>query len=161
MEGKQNLREMSITRVFDAPRETVFRAWTDPKIVAKWWGPRGVTNPICEIDPRPGGSIHIVMEAGKELGSFEGQRWPMKGTFKRVVSPELIEYVSSALDDKRGILLEQLVTIKLEVAQGGKTKMSLNIAVTKANKGSEFALSGMEMGFKQMIEKLGEELERR
>ena len=45
-------RTLVITRVFDAPRALVFRAWTDPKHVARWWGPRGFTNPVCEIDAR-------------------------------------------------------------------------------------------------------------
>ena len=47
--------ELVITRVFDAPRELVFAAWTDPRHVAQWWGPLGWTTPVCEIDLRPGG----------------------------------------------------------------------------------------------------------
>ena len=56
-------REITITRVFDAPRALVFQAWTDAKHLAQWWGPHGFTNPVCEIDPRPGGAIYIVMQA--------------------------------------------------------------------------------------------------
>ena len=57
-EGK---REVTITRIIDAPRELVFKAWTDPKHMAQWWGPRYFTNPICEMDVRPGGAILIHM----------------------------------------------------------------------------------------------------
>ena len=46
-------QEFLITREFDAPRELVFKAWTDPKHLAQWWGPRGFTNPVCEWDLRP------------------------------------------------------------------------------------------------------------
>ena len=61
-------KELTITRIFDAPRDLVWKAWTDQKILQKWWGPKGVTNPICEWDARLGGNIYIVMLAGKELG---------------------------------------------------------------------------------------------
>src|SRR5437773_9992095 len=54
-------RELVLTRVFDAPREVVFRAWTDPERLAQWWGPRGFTNPRCEWDARPGGAIRVDM----------------------------------------------------------------------------------------------------
>jgi len=50
-----------ITRVVNASRSLVFKAWTDAKDVAQWWGPRGFTNPVCELDVRPGGAIRIHM----------------------------------------------------------------------------------------------------
>lgn len=153
-------KSLIITRIFDAPRELVFKAWTDPKLIEKWWGPRGVTNPVCELDARPGGSINIVMLAGKELGSYAGQKWPIKGTFDEVIPPKRIVFTSSALEDENGNpQLEQKVTIMLEDLEG-KTKMTLNIVLTKIGPGTEEALSGMEMGWNQSIDKLGEELEK-
>jgi uncharacterized protein YndB with AHSA1/START domain len=56
-------REVVITRIFDAPRDLVFKAWTDPKHMARWWGPMGFTNPICELDARVGGAWRIVMRS--------------------------------------------------------------------------------------------------
>ena len=53
--------QLRITRVFDAPREVVFKAWTDPQLLAQWWGPKGFTNPVCELDARPGGAIRVHM----------------------------------------------------------------------------------------------------
>jgi len=53
---------LTITRIFDAPRELVFKAWTDPKMLARWWGPHGFTNPVCEVDVRVGGGIRIHMQ---------------------------------------------------------------------------------------------------
>jgi len=152
-------RELTITRVFDAPRELVWRAWTDPQLVKKWWGPRGVTTPTCEIDARPGGEMYIVMLAGKELGDFAGQEWPMRGTFQEIKPPERFVFKGAALDDKRGILLETSTTLTLEKL-GDKTKMTFHTVVTKTSPGSEFAIAGMEAGWTQSIDKLGEELAR-
>lgn len=96
------IKSLFITRTFDAPHDLVFKAWTDPKLIANWWGPRGVTNPVCELDARPGGSIHIVMLAGKELGDLKGQKWPMKGIFNEVIPPKRIVFTSSAIEDEDG-----------------------------------------------------------
>jgi uncharacterized protein YndB with AHSA1/START domain len=51
----QNVEDLVITRVFDAPREAVWKAWTDPKRFMRWWGPKGFTSPACKIDLRVGG----------------------------------------------------------------------------------------------------------
>ena len=75
-------REFVIFRIFDAPREAVFKAWTDPKCLALWWGPKGFTNPICELDVRPGGVYRIVMR------SIEGVDYPVKGVYREVIKPE-------------------------------------------------------------------------
>ena len=56
-------RELTISRIVDAPRETAFKAWTDPRQMAQWWGPSGLTNPVCELEARPGGALRIVMRA--------------------------------------------------------------------------------------------------
>ena len=50
-----------MTRVLNAPRALAFKAWTDPDMVKEWWGPKYFTNPVCEVDARPGGAIRIVM----------------------------------------------------------------------------------------------------
>ena len=152
------MRELTITRTFDAPHELVWRAWTDQKTLKRWWGPRGVTNPVCVWEARPGGRIEIVMLAGKELGNFAGQRWPMKGTFREVTPQSRIVYTSEAIDDVKEILLETETTVELKEISG-KTEMRLHIVVTKAGPKAEFALQGMETGWNQSIDKLGEELE--
>jgi Activator of Hsp90 ATPase homolog 1-like protein len=69
-------QELVLTRVFDAPRELVFKAWTDPKCVAQWWRPRGFTNPVCEVDVRPGGAIRIHMRGP------DGTVYPMTGVYQ-------------------------------------------------------------------------------
>lgn len=152
-------KELTITRTFDAPIDLVWKAWTDPEILQKWWGPRGVTNPVCEWDPRPGGKIYIVMLAGKELGPAEGMKWPMNGTFKEVIPRKRLSYVSGALDDMdRGsdTFIEHEVTVDFEDV-GGKTRLNLHIVVIKASgPKAPDALQGMTMGWNQQIDKLGE-----
>src|SRR5688500_5098965 len=54
-------RELVITRILDAPRSLVWAAWTDPQQVARWWGPHGMTTPVCEMDLRTGGIFRTVM----------------------------------------------------------------------------------------------------
>jgi len=71
-----------VTRTFDAPRERVFAAWTDPKRLARWWGPGEFTCPVCEMDPRPGGAFRIVMR------SPEGVDYPLNGVVTEIVPPE-------------------------------------------------------------------------
>ena len=84
--------ELVLTRVFDAPRELVFKAWTDAKRVAQWWGPHQFTNPVCELDARPGGAIRIHMRGP------DGTVYPMTGVYQEVVEPERIVFTSAALD---------------------------------------------------------------
>ena len=149
-----NKKELSLTRLFDAPRELVFKAWTDPKLLASWWGPRGVTNPICELDVRPHGQINIVMLAGEELGDLKGSRWPMKGVFQEIREPEKIVFTSTAIINDKPII-ENLTTVMFEEYEG-KTKLTLHVVVTKVTPEGEGPLSGMEMGWTQSLDKLAE-----
>jgi uncharacterized protein YndB with AHSA1/START domain len=64
----QARRELVLTRIIGAPRGLVFKAWTDVKYVERWWGPRGFTNPVCELDVRPGIKQFGAIEGGK-MGS--------------------------------------------------------------------------------------------
>ena len=75
-------RLFTISRDFDAPRELVWKAWTNPRLLAQWWGPRDFTNPVCELDLRPGGSYRIVMRAP------DGSEYPLSGTFREIKPPE-------------------------------------------------------------------------
>jgi uncharacterized protein YndB with AHSA1/START domain len=163
MPKQERPRELTITRVFDAPRELVWKAWTDKRILQRWWGPRGVTNPTCEWDARPGGKINIVMLAGKELGSFAGQEWPMNGTFEEVTPKDRLVYVSGALEDKKGseTLVETRTTVTFDDIKG-KTKLTIRIAVIRVSDSpkAQFAIQGMEQGWNQQIDKLGEELQK-
>jgi uncharacterized protein YndB with AHSA1/START domain len=140
-------RELTITRVFDAPRALVFRAWTDPRHLAQWWGPQGFTNPVCEFDARVGGALRMHMRAP------DGTIYPMKGVVREIVAPERLVFSNIAVDQSGNNLLEGLTTVIFE-AERGKTKMTLH---TKAVAVAEIAiayLQGMEAGWTQSIDKL-------
>jgi uncharacterized protein YndB with AHSA1/START domain len=146
------LPEVLITRIFNAPRELVYRAWTDPKQMAQWWGPRYFTNPVCEMDVRPGGAILIHMQ------DPDGVVYPMKGVFQEVVEPERLVFTSSAFEGEDGSsLLEDTTTVTFE-EQDGKTKLTVHSVITKAAPGAEGALAGMEEGWTQSLDKLAEYL---
>src|SRR5512147_587972 len=79
-------REIVITRTFDAPRELVWQAWTDPGHVVNWWGPQGFTTTIEKMDVRPGGVWKHVMHGP------DGTDYPNSSVFKEIVKPERIVY---------------------------------------------------------------------
>jgi uncharacterized protein YndB with AHSA1/START domain len=80
----QSQREIVITRVFNAPRELVFQAWTDPKHIVQWWGPKGFTTQVVEQDLCPGGKWRYVM-----IGP-DGTEYPAKGIFREIIPFERI-----------------------------------------------------------------------
>jgi len=86
--------EVLITRVFDAPRSLVFKVWTQPEHIKRWWGPKGYTAPFCTIDLRPGGSLLFCMR------SPEGQDFWTTGVVREVVVPERLVYTDSFADEK-------------------------------------------------------------
>jgi uncharacterized protein YndB with AHSA1/START domain len=145
-------RELVITRIFDAPRDLVFKVWTDPKHVAQWWGPKWFTNPVCELDVRPGGTIRI------EMADPEGVRYPMRGVFREIVAPERLVFTTTALEDDQGNpQLEGLTTVTF-AEYAGKTKLTLHVTMVKAEPGAAGALAGMEEGWNQSLDKLAEYL---
>ena len=75
--------ELTLTRTFNAPRDLVFRAWTDPELLSQWWGPNGVTTPVCEVDAVIGGKLNIVMLAGEESSSDGWSRVANDGCLPR------------------------------------------------------------------------------
>jgi uncharacterized protein YndB with AHSA1/START domain len=144
-------RELHLTRVFDAPRELVWQAWTEPARLAAWWGPTGWTAPVCELDLRPGGAIFVEMKGPEPWGSH-----PMGGTVEEVMPPERLVFISRAFgSDETGWKLENRNTITL-IDRGGKTELKLDVQVITAAPGVEGALAGMEMGWSQSLDKLAE-----
>src|SRR5712664_3777626 len=140
-----------ITRVFDAPRELVFKAWTDPKQVAQWWGPHGFTNSVCELDVRPGGAIRIDMRGP------DGTVYPMTGVYNEVVEPERLVFTSAALDADGNPMFEVLTTVTF-AEQSGKTKQILRARVIKSTAEASTYRKGLEAGWTQSLERLAESL---
>lgn len=141
-------RELVLTRVFDAPRELVFKLWTDPKHVAQWWGPHGFTNLVCELDLRPGGAILIHMRGP------DGIVYPMTGVYEEVVRPERLVFTSAALDLDGNPMFEVLTTVTF-AEESGKTKQILRARVIRRTAQAAPYLAGMEAGWTQSLERLG------
>ncbi len=146
---KNEEQELVLTSVFDAPRELVFKAWTDPKRVAQWWGPHGFSNPVCELDLRPGGAIRIHMRGP------DSTVYPMTGVYQEVAEPERLVFTSAALDEKGHPMFEVLTTVTF-AEQGGKTKQILRARVIRRTAQAAPYLSGMEAGWTQSLERLAE-----
>ncbi len=109
---KTPANDFVLTRIFDAPRALVFKAWTDPKHLAQWWGPKDFTNPVCELDLRPGGAYRIVMR------SPQGSEHPMRGVFLEIAAPERL-VMSVDID-----ILKMIMTVTFE-ERAGKTKVTV------------------------------------
>jgi uncharacterized protein YndB with AHSA1/START domain len=143
-------RTIVITRILDAPRELVFRAWTDVEHLARWWGPAGFTNPVCEADVREGGAIRITMRAP------DGTDYPMTGMFKEIVPVERLVFTTAAIgagDAGDEILLEGFTTVTFE-DQGSKTRLVLNSRAVALSPIAPRMLAGMEQGWSGSLDKL-------
>src|SRR6202050_5486919 len=140
-------REFVITREFDAPRALVFKAWTDAKHLAQWWGPKGFTNPVCEIDARVGGMPRMHMRAP------DGSVYPMKGEIRELVAPERLVFTNIAVDGAGRHLLEGLTTVTF-ADEGGRTKMTLHTKAVAVVEDAAAYLQGMDAGWTQSIDKL-------
>jgi uncharacterized protein YndB with AHSA1/START domain len=140
-------REVVLTRVFDAPRALVFKAWTDPKQMAQWWGPHRFTNPVCEIDARVGGALRIHMRGP------DGVVYPMVGTFNEVAPPERLVFTAQAQDAAGTPLLESVTTVTFE-EQGSKTKLTVQARAVGLAPVALQMLAGMEAGWTQSLERL-------
>jgi uncharacterized protein YndB with AHSA1/START domain len=86
-------KEFTITRVFDAPRELVFKAQTEAEHLSKWWGPKGYTMLVAKLELRPGGTFHYSMR------SPEGHEMWGKFVYREIVAPERIVFVNSFSDE--------------------------------------------------------------
>ncbi|HSX09529.1 MAG TPA: SRPBCC domain-containing protein [Candidatus Saccharimonadales bacterium] len=151
-------KELTLERTYDAPIDLVWKAWTDPKLVAEWWGPQGVTSEVNEWIVQPDGKLDLVMVAGEALGPMAGQRWPMNGEFKEIEEPSKISFIGNAIVDGKEVM-QSLTTVTFEETDG-KTHMTVHIQVTKTTPEAAGPLSGMEMGWNQQLDKLGEFLKK-
>jgi uncharacterized protein YndB with AHSA1/START domain len=113
-------RELWITRIFDAPRTLVFKAWTDPACLAHWMGPQGFTSTIVTMDARPGGAYRFHMR-----GPSSDDHWS-QGVYREIVEPERIVF-TSAWADSAGTRIspETILTVTFEDVEG-KTRLTLH-----------------------------------
>jgi uncharacterized protein YndB with AHSA1/START domain len=112
-------RELTVSRMIDAPRALVFTAWTDPEQIARWWGPKGFTTIDYEMDVRPGGAYRLRMR------SPEGVDQIKRGIYREIVAPERIVFTFAWEAPDGSLGTELLVTVTLETL-GAKTKLTLH-----------------------------------
>jgi uncharacterized protein YndB with AHSA1/START domain len=140
-------REVTITRLVAAPRDLVFRAWTEPAHLARWWGPQGFTNPVCEVDARVGGELRIVMRGP------DGTDYPMRGVFREVVAPQRLVFTNFPVDARDRPLMDGLTTVTF-AAEGGKTRLTIATRATGLAPVAARMLDGMQAGWTQSIDRL-------
>lgn len=141
--------EVSFERLLDAPVAKVWRAWTDPVELAKWWGPHHFTNPECEVDLRPGGRMWIVMRAP------DGSDYPMSAQFQEVVPQERLVFLSVAEDKDGHPQLRSLTSVTFEDA-GDKTRLTVHATAEGLVPIAAQMLAGMEAGWSQSLERLAD-----
>lgn len=141
--------EVTITRTFDAPIARVWKAWTEPQMLARWWGPHGFSNPVCEADVRVGSKILIHMQAP------DGTVHVMTGIFDEVAEPESIVFRVTPVDANGNALLESLTTVTFHDL-GNRTKIIVHASAAPLQPVAEGMLKGMSAGWTQSLERLAE-----
>jgi len=151
--------EFVITRIFDAPRELVWKAWTDPERVKRWWGPKNFTSPFSKIDFRVGGAYLFCMR------SPEGQDFWSTGVYREIVEPERIVCTDSFADEKGNVVpatyygmsadfpLELQVILTFE-EHDGRTKMTLRHVGIPVGEMSDLTQAGWNESFDKLAESL-------
>jgi uncharacterized protein YndB with AHSA1/START domain len=151
-----------ISRVFEAPRELVFAAWTEPEHLGRWFAPQGFTTPHCTVDLRVGGRFHFCMR------SPDGREFWARGLYREIVPPDRLVYVDSFADEKGNLAhpsrygmsadhpAESVVTVTFAdvTVPGleGRTEVTLRHAIAKQVKERE----GAEQGWSEMFDRLAQ-----
>jgi uncharacterized protein YndB with AHSA1/START domain len=145
---------VAVSRLVRGPREVVWRMWTHPKHLAAWWGPRGYTSPECEIDPRPGGRIRILMR------SDQGEEFLTSGTVEFVRPPESLGFTISLLGTDGDPNLTNHTTVELE-EYGAQTKVTVRVQAQLLRNDARDSLTGMQSGWLESLDRLSEALDER
>ena len=140
-------QEITITRVLDAPRELVWKAWTEPEQLAQWWGPRGTSTPVESIamDVRPGGTFRVTSV------SDEGSEMTVAGVYREVVEPERLVFEEPAEDAWH----EGAVSVLTFTDLGdGRTEMVVHTTIQTTDEMRGVAQAGMASSFDRLAEHL-------
>ncbi|BCS52545.1 SRPBCC domain-containing protein [Geobacter sp. SVR] len=159
--GTAAATELVIVRQLDAPREAVWKAWTEPERVMRWWGPKNFATPFCTIDLRVGGTFLSCMR------SPEGQDYWSTGTYREIVEPSLLVCTDSFADEQGTIVPaaqygltgewpdELLVEVTLEERDGG-TLMTLRHFGHPAGEMKEQCEAGWNESFDKLADLLAQ-----
>ncbi len=155
----KNKDELTITRIFDAPRELAWKAWTDPELLKSWWGPKNFTAPVSKIDLRADGKYLFCMRGP------DGKDYWSTGVYREIVPTERIVLTDSFADEKGNVVpasqygmagdwpLELLITVTFEEI-GGKTKMILRHEGIPAGMMRELTETGWSESFDKLAESI-------
>jgi uncharacterized protein YndB with AHSA1/START domain/DNA-binding transcriptional ArsR family regulator len=143
-------REIHIERVFDAPRDRVFSAFTDPKLIPEWWGPRGTTTVVDQMDVRPGGSWRFVIR------NADGTENAFRGTYREIIPPERIVQTFE-WEGLPGHVSVETATLE---DLGDRTKVTSTSLFHTAEERDGMLASGMEGGMNETYARLDELLAR-
>jgi len=147
-------REIVVTRIFDAPRELVWEMWTEAKHLKHWWGPKGWSLPVCEVDFRPGGEWFYCMQGPDMLSCG-------KAVYTEIVKPERFGYKDMFVDAD-GSLLEGMPVAESTarfIERGGATLVTNSTTyATKAERDKVIEM-GVEEGIDQTLDRLEAYLE--
>ena len=139
--------ELHIKRFFKAPRQLVFDAWTKPEMIREWFGPKGFTTPVAEMDTRNGGAIRIDMQGP------DGRVYPSVGKMIEFYPPYRFHMTLAALDGEGKPLFENWNSVFFEEVDGG-TMVTLDVHVMMQTPTAPMYLKGMNEGWKQTLDKL-------
>ena len=160
-QAKPKSRDFVISRVFDAPRELVWKAFTEPARLKEWWGPKGFKVVVSNMDLRPGGIYHYGMQAP------DGSPMWGKFVFREIVPPDRMVFINSFSDEAGGTTrhpghqawpLEMLSIFTFEEQLGGKTKVTIrwspHNATEAERKTFDTGHDSMRMGWSGSLEQL-------
>lgn len=136
-----------LERRIAASRERVFRAWTDPVQLARWWGPKTFTSAVCEVDARPGGSLLVVMRGP------DGAEHALRGVIRDLAAPRRLAF-SVLADDVRGNPLVEGMTRVAFIDEDGATRITVRSTAAGLAPAAPKTLAGMETGWRQSLERL-------
>ena len=144
--------QLKVSRTFDAPLETLWKAWTEPEQFMKWYGPKGFTAPTCEIDLRKGGSHLWSMQTP------DGRKMYFTGKFTEVKPMERLVYTDGMSDDKGNMMSAEMMGMP------AGTPVSMDVTVTFAHADGKTTVTvshicqgegdGAAMGWEQAFDKL-------
>jgi uncharacterized protein YndB with AHSA1/START domain len=162
-------KELIIERIFDVPRESVWKAWTDPDLIKKWWGPEGFSAPSIKVDLKIGGKYIFAMQGPK--GSEWDKIMYSGGVYKEIIPNEKLvvtDYFSDEFGEKKNpadfgqdpnFPYENTVTVLFEEIEVGKTKLSIIYPMPESEAQKEAMLkSGMKEGWQSSLNKLAESI---
>jgi uncharacterized protein YndB with AHSA1/START domain len=140
-------REITVTKIVDAPCDLVFKAWTEAEHLQRWWGPDGFTVSSASSDPREGGAFEIVMHGP------DGNDYPLTGTYREFKPPHRIVSDMTASGPDGAPALQAVATLTF-VDHDGKTEITVHERADALIPEAALMLAGMEIGMVQSLRRL-------